>query len=93
MRVCIPRLQFDGALVAGDGGFEMARLLQCIAEVVVGLRIVGIDETDAKKGDVSWISPIAKALLNARVEDAVTLRTPRGDEDLVVKKIVYSGRG
>ena len=38
--------------------------------------IVGIDEVDAARGRVSWISPIAKALLKAREGDVVTLRTP-----------------
>jgi len=52
-------------------------------------RIVGIDEANAGQGDVSWISPIAKALLGARVGDAVTLRTPRGEEELEVMKVEY----
>lgn len=52
-------------------------------------RIVGIDETDVKRGHLSWISPIGKALLQARVGDVVTFRTPKGDEDLEVIKIQY----
>jgi transcription elongation factor GreB len=52
-------------------------------------RIVGIDETAPAKGDVSWISPIARALLNARVGDLVTLRTPKGEEELEIQKIEY----
>jgi transcription elongation factor GreB len=51
--------------------------------------IVGIDETDVKRGRVSWISPIAKALLGAREGDAVTLRTPRGDEELEIADVKY----
>jgi transcription elongation factor GreB len=51
--------------------------------------IVGIDETEVKQGRVSWISPIAKALLNSKIGDVVTLRTPRGDEDLEVTEIRY----
>src|SRR5579885_3167522 len=47
-------------------------------------RIVGIDETNPAKGEVSWISPIAKALLNARVGDSVMLRTPKGEEELEI---------
>src|SRR6185436_20104861 len=38
------------------------------------IRIVGIDETDAKKGYVSWISPMARALIKAREGDSVVLR-------------------
>jgi transcription elongation factor GreB len=52
-------------------------------------QIVGIDETDPNAGKVSWISPIARALMNARVGDVVTLRTPGGDKDLEVLKIEY----
>lgn len=52
-------------------------------------RIVGIDETDVGRGDVSWVSPIGKALLNAKVGDIVTLKTPKGEEDLEVVEIRY----
>ena len=41
--------------------------------------IVGADEVDPANGKVSWISPIAKALLKAREGDAVTLKTPSGE--------------
>lgn len=51
--------------------------------------IVGIDETDVGKNRVSWISPIARALLNARVGDLVTLRTPKGEQELEVVNIAY----
>lgn len=52
-------------------------------------RIVGIDETDVGKGRVSWISPIAKALLNSRVGDVVTVRTPGGEEELEIVSVRY----
>lgn len=52
-------------------------------------RIVGVDETDAKTGKVSWISPIGQALLQANEGDTVTLKTPRGDEDLEVVAVRY----
>lgn len=52
-------------------------------------RIVGIDETDVKRGHVSWISPVGKALLQARKGDSVILRTPRGDEELEVLEVRY----
>lgn len=51
--------------------------------------IVGIDESDPKRGRVSWISPIARALLNAAEGDAVTLHTPKGEEELEILKIEY----
>ena len=51
--------------------------------------IVGIDEVDPGRGRVSWVSPIARALLKAREGDAVTLKTPAGDEPLEVLGIRY----
>lgn len=53
------------------------------------VRIVGIDETDGKKGYVSWISPIARALLKAREGDKVTLRMPAGAEELEILEVTY----
>lgn len=52
--------------------------------------IVGVDESDAGRGRVSWVSPIGRALLQAKLGDVVTLRTPKGDEDLEIVKIVYA---
>jgi transcription elongation factor GreB len=51
--------------------------------------IVGVDEVDPGKGKVSWISPIAKALLKAREGDVVTLRTPAGEEKLEILEVQY----
>lgn len=51
--------------------------------------IVGVDETDPAKGHVSWISPIAKALLKAREGDTVTVRTPAGEEKLEILEVTY----
>ncbi len=51
--------------------------------------IVGIDEADAGKGHISWVSPLARTLLKARVDDAVMLQLPDGVEELVVVDIVY----
>ncbi len=51
--------------------------------------IVGVDELDPARGRVSWISPIATALLKASVGDVVTMRTPRGKEELEVLAIRY----
>ncbi|WOB09582.1 transcription elongation factor GreB [Piscinibacter gummiphilus] len=53
------------------------------------ITIKGIDETDNLKGEVSWISPIARALLKARVGDEVSLVTPGGLEKLEVVDVVY----
>jgi transcription elongation factor GreB len=51
--------------------------------------IVGIDETDLSKNRVSWISPIGKALLQSDKGDVVTLRTPKGEEDLEIVDVRY----
>jgi transcription elongation factor GreB len=51
--------------------------------------IVGADEADAARGRVSWISPVAKALLRARVGDVVTLHTPAGAEQLEILDVSY----
>jgi transcription elongation factor GreB len=51
--------------------------------------IVGMDEVDPARGRVSWVSPIAKALLKARVGDIVTLRSPSRVEELEVEEIRY----
>ncbi|MBN9425613.1 MAG: transcription elongation factor GreB [Burkholderiales bacterium] len=53
------------------------------------IRIVGIDEVDPSKRWVSWISPVAKALLKAREGDVVTLRTPAGMDELEVTEVRY----
>ena len=51
--------------------------------------IVGVDEVDAARGRVSWVSPIAKALLKARAGDVVTLRAPGGDERIEILEVSY----
>jgi transcription elongation factor GreB len=53
------------------------------------ISIVGIDELDPARGRVSWVSPIAKALMKAEVGDVVTLRTPGGAEQIEVVDIRY----
>ena len=53
-------------------------------------KIVGIDESVPEKKWVSWISPIAKSLLNAKEGDIVQFRSPKGEEELQVIKIVYA---
>ena len=54
------------------------------------VRIVGIDEVDPVNGCVSWVSPVARALLKAREGDVVTLRTPSGPDELEVLSISYA---
>src|SRR4051812_12192514 len=51
--------------------------------------IVGVDELDSGDARVSWLSPLAKALLTAKVGDTVTLRAPRGPERLEIISVRY----
>jgi transcription elongation factor GreB len=52
-------------------------------------RIVGVDESDPAAGKISWISPIARALISARVGDVVTLELPDGNAELEILEIAY----
>lgn len=52
-------------------------------------RIVGVDETDIDRGWVSWLSPIAKALLNTTRGDRVRFKFPSGEEELEIVRITY----
>ena len=51
--------------------------------------IVGIDEIDTARGYISWISPMARALLRGRVGDNVVVRTPAGPEELEIVDVRY----
>ena len=53
------------------------------------IRIIGVDEAESAQGEVSWIAPISRALLKARVGDEVRLVTPRGVETLEVLEVRY----
>jgi transcription elongation factor GreB len=70
---------FFGATVtyADDSGLEQT------------VTILGIDEADSGQNQVSWISPIARALLKARVGDEVKLATPGGLKDIEVVEVSY----
>ncbi|QID17725.1 transcription elongation factor GreB [Nitrogeniibacter mangrovi] len=52
-------------------------------------QIVGVDEADAGAGRISWISPLAKALLKAREGDVVNLVTPAGPREIEILEIRY----
>ncbi len=53
------------------------------------ITIVGMDEVDPGRNHVSWISPVARALLKARAGDVVSFRSPRGLEELEVVDVRY----
>jgi transcription elongation factor GreB len=70
---------FFGATVTVKGGDGAQRTLS----------IVGIDETDSSRGYISWISPMARALLRGREGDVVLLRTPAGVEEIEIVEVAY----
>jgi len=51
--------------------------------------IVGIDETDVGRGRISWISPLARALLKRRQGDEVGFKAPGGGQTLEIVKVEY----
>ena len=51
--------------------------------------IVGVDEVDVKRGQVSWLSPIARALLKKRSGDVVILATPAGEAEIEIIGVRY----
>lgn len=55
--------------------------------------IKGVDEADNLRGEVSWISPIGRALIKARVGDEVQLATPAGRETIEVLAVRYPAPG
>ena len=54
------------------------------------ITIMGTDEADSSKAQVSWVSPVARALLKAKVGDEVSLATPAGTRTLEVLEVHYA---
>jgi transcription elongation factor GreB len=52
--------------------------------------IVGIDEANASRGHISWISPLARALIKSREGDTVRFQSPVGPRELEVLEVVYA---
>jgi transcription elongation factor GreB len=72
------RIRFGATVTVRGRGGEESRY-----------RLVGVDETDLDRNWVSWRSPLAKALLNARKGDRVHLRLPSGEEQLEIVAVAY----
>ena len=53
------------------------------------ITIKGVDESDSTAGEVSWIAPIARALLGARVGDEIRVQTPAGVDTIEVLEVNY----
>lgn len=54
------------------------------------ITIVGVDEIDLALGRISWVSPLARTLLKARVGDTLQFRAPGGTEELTIVKVRYA---
>jgi len=88
--------RIDRALVVDPASQPTDEVLfGAIVEVLDGegqtqqFAIVGEDEADAAGGKVSWMSPLAKAMLGARVGDTVTWQRPAGNVELDITAIRY----
>lgn len=55
----------------------------------ITVTIMGIDEADSSQGQISWISPVARALIKSRVGDVVKLALPGGVQELEVLEVAY----
>ncbi len=72
------RVFFGATVVYSDSAGEEFRVT-----------IVGVDEAEPLEGRISWVSPVARALIKAREGDTVTLRTPGGVEELDILEVHY----
>jgi transcription elongation factor GreB len=71
-------VRFGATVTVRNGGGETTRY-----------RIVGVDEADHARDEVSWLAPIARALLNARLGQRVPFRFPTGQATLEIVEIRY----
>lgn len=53
------------------------------------ITIVGVDEIDLSLGRISWVSPLARAMLKARAGDRLTFHAPAGTEELLIIEVNY----
>ncbi len=89
--------RIDSSVVVDPGGREQCDQVFFGATVgysepsglVRTVTIVGVDETDSARGCISWISPVATALIKAREGDQVFVRTPQGPLALDIETIHY----
>lgn len=52
-------------------------------------RIVGVDEADLDRNEISWLSPLARALIGRRAGETVRFRSPAGDEQIAILEVSY----
>lgn len=86
----------DRAVVVNNAGKRQERVFFGATVTVANdsgtqreVTIVGVDELDVGDARISWRSPLARALLKAKVGDTVTVRAPRGPEQLEIIAIRY----
>ncbi len=53
--------------------------------------IVGVDEIDLERGHISWVSPLARAVLGHRLGDVVVVKAPQGENELEIIDLSYRG--
>jgi transcription elongation factor GreB len=53
-------------------------------------RLVGVDETDLDRNEISWLSPLGKVLLRKRAGDRVSFRSPAGPEEIKILSVDYT---
>jgi transcription elongation factor GreB len=93
VRFLIKRL--ESAEVVRSGGRETDQVFFGARVRVRGregertVQIVGVDEVDPASGRISWISPVARALLKCREGDTVSVRTPAGEDRLEILEVSY----
>ena len=71
-------VRFGATVIVRENGAAEARY-----------RIVGVDETEFDEDAVSWISPVGRALLNARVGERVSVQLPAGEHELEILAVTY----
>jgi transcription elongation factor GreB len=81
-------------IVEPPGAADVVRFGACVTVRDSGgtetsYRIVGVDEAEAEENHVSWMSPIAKALLNRKRGERIRFKFPSGEETLEIRDISY----
>ncbi|MEI7611905.1 MAG: transcription elongation factor GreB [Betaproteobacteria bacterium] len=75
---CVDQVFFGATVTIGDEqGVEQT------------YQIVGVDETDFRRGRISWVSPLSRALLKAREGDLVRFQSPAGMREIEVLSVAY----
>ena len=78
-------VKYKRSLINNDSGLNQKHFDEIIEEVV----IVGKEETNLKKGHISWVSPIARAIIKSKVGDEITMKSPSGLQLLKIMSVVY----